>query len=344
MVRAALMSAGAMSFLAVLTAGTGSGDAVPPAPVHASVALAPIPLPAPAQAVNTAALKTGEAAPAAATTDPAAPDPLLIRAEILLARAHFSAGAVTGLDRPSLQAALSAWQSARGLTPTGTLNLASWLLLSADAAPVLRAYTLTRADMTGPFGRAPAYADSLEGLAEKFHMSRATLSALNPGADLTQAGTVIAVADTGPAALGAVVTRVEVDKGLKVVRAYEASGRLVALYPTTVGSPDTPSPSGVVRVLSVTPRPYYVHLRSRVSFGGGRSYNIAPGPNNPVGLVWIELSRATYGIHGTPDPEKIGGEAASHGCVRLTNWDAQQLGAAVRPGTEVRFIEAGSAS
>jgi lipoprotein-anchoring transpeptidase ErfK/SrfK len=166
------------------------------------------------------------------------------------------------------------------------------------------------------------------------------LEALNPGADFTRVGDVLLVAAprVGPRAL--TVARIEVDKSDEALRAYGPDGKLVAFYPASVGSTERPAPSGVFEVTSVAPRPAYFYDPARLTFtpkGAAGKLRIAPGPNNPVGLTWIALSIPTYGIHGSPDPTTIG-KHQSHGCVRLTNWDAVELGDAVKKGVQVAFV------
>ena len=135
-------------------------------------------------------------------------------------------------------------------------------------------------------------------------------------------GTVIKVANIG-ADVQTPVTRIIADKAKKQVRAYDAAGKLVAAYPATIGSSDTPSPTGTHEVARVAFNPEYTY-NPNINFKQGdndKILTIPPGPNGPVGSIWIALSKPTYGIHGTPDPSKIG-KTESHGCVRLTNWDA----------------------
>jgi lipoprotein-anchoring transpeptidase ErfK/SrfK len=142
----------------------------------------------------------------------------------------------------------------------------------------------------------------------------------------------------GAAPLAAGVDHIVVDKAEGSVRAFAEDGRLLAYYPATIGSRDNPTPSGTVRINGVARNPDYTYDPAKLSYGPRDRKIIVPaGPNNPVGVVWIDLNKPSYGIHGTPDPEKVG-KTASHGCVRLTNWDAWQLAAAVRPGVEVRFV------
>ena len=285
--------------------------------------------------------------------DPNAPSAaLLARVEILLDRAHFSPGEIDAKSGDNLNQAIAAYRQAHGVGGGSAIdgNLMK-SLLATDHSPALQTYTITADDEKGPFiGKAPkdfkalaklkhiGYASPQEMLAEKFHMSESLLSELNPKADLSKAGTKITVAQVGNGELPA-VARVEVDKSQNQVRAYDQSGKIVAVFPATVGSTDRPAPSGKAEVVSVAPDPTYTYDPSRLTFGPKHAgkLTIAAGPNNPVGSTWIALSIATYGIHGTPDPELVG-KTASHGCVRLTNWDAAALGKAVKKGTPVDFV------
>ncbi|MDP3897456.1 MAG: L,D-transpeptidase, partial [Mesorhizobium sp.] len=130
------------------------------------------------------------------------------------------------------------------------------------------------------------------------------------------------------------------DKAQKQVLAYDAYDKLVAAYPATIGSADTPSPTGTHAISRIALNPNYTY-NPKINFKQGENdkvLRIPPGPNGPVGSVWIALSKPTYGIHGTPEPSKIG-KTNSHGCVRLTNWDAQELAKLVSKGVTVEFIE-----
>jgi lipoprotein-anchoring transpeptidase ErfK/SrfK len=146
------------------------------------------------------------------------------------------------------------------------------------------------------------------------------------------------VAALGPDKLPAPVTRIEVDKTKRQVRAYDGDV-LLAVYPATVGSTERPAPEGDWAVRTVASNPTYTYDPSRLTFGKAAQgkLTIKAGPNNPVGSTWIDLTKDTYGIHGTPDPRLVG-KTASHGCVRLTNWDVRQLGQAVKKGTVVDFV------
>ena len=112
----------------------------------------------------------------------------------------------------------------------------------------------------------------------------------------------------------------------------------MATYPATIGSEEKPAPSGTLKVERIARNPDYTY-NPKYAFKGVKAdkpFTIKPGPNNPVGTVWIALSKEGYGIHGTPDPAKVG-KTSSHGCVRLTNWDAEELAGTIEKGARVDF-------
>ncbi len=294
----------------------------------------------------------GDPALKAAADSDTAPDPALLRAQILLDRAAFSPGVIDGLGGDNSRQAIAAYEKANDLEEDGVLDAEVFAKLTAtDSRPVLQDYSLTAEDIAGPYlGTVPTeladmaeletvgYADIEEALAEKFHTTPAMLAALNPDADLTRAGAVIVVPAVSPAKLSADVARITVDKTERSLRAYDAEDNLIAFYPATIGSTALPAPSGTVTVVGIAPEPNYTYDPERVSYDRGDERLVIPaGPNNPVGSVWIDLSRDTYGIHGTPEPSEIG-KTFSSGCVRLTNWDAEQLAASVKAGVEVVFL------
>lgn len=345
----------APAVLALALCACGAPDPEPAAaPAPDPAAAAPRPL------LTAAEVEAGAPGPPAATPAPAdapgptgsayAPDPGLVRLQILLDRSPFSPGVIDGLAGENTRQAIAAWRKAEGLEDGDAADAALLRRLAAvDTAPVMTTYTLTAADLAGPFSPPPGndlaaqaagganYASARERLAERFHLTEALLQALNPDVDFRRPGQILVVPAVADRPLGE-VARIVVDKTERSARAFDAAGRLLAFYPATIGSSERPAPSGTLRVVGVANEPDYTYDPARLSYDRGDEKVVVPaGPNNPVGSVWIELSRDSYGIHGTPDPARIA-KTASNGCIRLTNWDAEQLAAAVRPGVEVRFI------
>lgn len=274
----------------------------------------------------------------------------VLAVQVLLDRAKHSPGVIDGQLGGNTSRAIRAYEKANGLPVTGkvTPELVS-RLTQAHGADLFQTYTITGSDVAGPFRTVPSemtgqakldhvgYETPAELLAEKFHMAQSFLRALNPGADFGSAGTEILVVKPGGETLQPTVKRIEVDKAASELRAFDSSGKIVATYPTTVGSSFHPSPNDTLKVLAVATDPTYHFDPTDRSWGPDEKLTIAAGPNNPVGVVWIDLSRDGYGIHGTPEPRLIG-KTSSHGCVRLTNWDARELGRAVEKGTTVTFL------
>lgn len=331
--------------LALAACGDGNGEAKATHDVPATKIVASTPPVRLARAEIDSAVWT----PIPAETTERAP--AILRAQVLLDRARFSPGVIDGLQGENLRQAVAAYEESKGLTVDGQLDEQVFAALTAqDATPVLTDYVITADDVKGPFvasipedleeaSKLPAmsFTSAEELLGEKFHMTPELLRELNPGVDFGKAGATIVVASIRPQELPAAVTRIEVDKAERAVKAYGADGKLLAFYPATIGSEDRPAPSGVLKVKSVAPEPTYTYDPKRLTYGDRKKkVTIPAGPNSPVGSVWIDLSKDTFGIHGSDEPKEIG-KKFSHGCVRLTNWDAEQLAAAVKPGVEVAF-------
>ncbi len=277
--------------------------------------------------------------------------PLLIKVEVLLDRAHFSPGEIDGKSGDNVTKALTAYGEAHGLITGAPLSKELVSLLSADTRPILTQYVLTEQDLNGPFAKhIPAKLEEMKGMkrvdyrnvkeaiAERFHASERLLAALNPGAPMRRAGEQIVVPNVLIDNNKQSAAKILVDKDLQIVKAYSQSGELLAFYPATVGSEEKPSPIGTFKIASIDRNPNY-RYHPNYKFKGVKSkkpFDIGPGPNNPVGIVWIGLSADGYGIHGTPDPSRVS-KAESHGCVRLTNWDAIALASMVKKGMPVQF-------
>lgn len=272
--------------------------------------------------------------------------------QVFLDREGISPGVIDGKMGSNVTKAIAAWQDMTGetLDPNNSEDIMERLRLSGGL-PIVN-YTISAADAAGPFvasipddysekAQLPAmsFTSTSEALAEKFHMDEDWLKSLNPDADFSIPGTVIKVIDPGQYKAGS-VARIVADKGKKQVFAYDEAGQLVSAYPATIGSSDTPSPVGTHTVERIALNPGYTY-NPKINFKQGsndRILQIPPGPNGPVGTVWIALSKPTYGIHGTPEPSRIG-KTNSHGCIRLTNWDATELAKMVKPGVVVEFVE-----
>lgn len=356
-------------------AAAPAAAAPPPSPAPAEAA-APAPAPAPPVAAAAPAAPAKPAAVAEAPAGSALPadymqranepilpaewpkagktsDPHMARLQILLDRANVSPGVIDGRSGRNLQKAVAALQNMYGLPSNGRLGPdIDNLLAPFGKTPVFVPYVITAEDVAGPFVPAIpkdygemakldrlAYRGPTEMLAERFHMDEGFLKQLNPDLDFNAPGTVILVADVGPNAKVKVAHLVADQKERQLI-GYDADWNVVVAYPATIGSTDMPSPTGrhLVKAIAVDPVYWY---RPKVNFQQGKNdkaLKLAPGPNNPVGAVWIGLDKPTYGIHGTPEPSKID-KTNSHGCLRLTNWDARELAHLVKPGVDVEFID-----
>jgi lipoprotein-anchoring transpeptidase ErfK/SrfK len=292
------------------------------------------------------------AAPAGPVAGGAGPE--VLHVQVLLDAAGFGPGLLDGHWSENTLFALRAFRDARGLGVGDTVDASTYAALRAAALdrPALTTYPLSDADVRGPYRPVPkgvrqkaqapclCYASLLERLSERFHAAPALLRTLNPGVDFATApaGTRVTVPNTWRLTPKQRVARLVVTKREGSVRGMAADGRTLFWLPATVGSTSMPSPQGELRVTSVTRDPHYrwdPDVLKDVSRSTGVQM-LPPGPNSPVGSVWVALSRPRVGIHGTPDPEHVG-YTASHGCVRVTNWDALWVARIARSGLTVEF-------
>ncbi len=300
-----------------------------------------------AQAVNTAAIAS---LPTEAPLEkPEDADPTIVHLQILLDRAGASPGVIDGYFGDNLAKAIAGFEALQHLPVDGKLD-PEVLALLTDEVPAVQAYAITADDGKDIVESIPkdyagqakmehlAYTSIAEKLAERFHMDIGLLNTLNPTARF-KSGETIAVTVPGAPRTG-LVKRIEVHRKAAQVFAYAEDGSLLAVYPATIGSEDTPSPAGTHKVKGVSRMPVYTY-NPKINFQQGNNKKVLElpsGPNGPVGTVWIDLTEPTYGIHGTPEPELIG-KVGSHGCVRLANWDVEELSGMVKPGVVVEFAD-----
>jgi lipoprotein-anchoring transpeptidase ErfK/SrfK len=293
---------------------------------------------------------------------------------VTLDRLGFSPGVIDGRSGFTLRLAISGFQQANGLPRTGKLDAKTKAALARlPQSPALVEIRLTTADLAGPFiGPLPrremdqaalpalGYANALEMLAERYHTTAETIIALNSPETRTAPGTVIKVpnvingAHDYPAAMPVAYRQIltglhvpsgqpqadhlTVSKSKRSLSVFDAEGRLIAQFPVTTGSEHDPLPIGRWKITGASYNPEF-HYNPKLFWDakkGDRKAMIQPGPNNPVGIIWLDISKPHYGIHGTPEPQNIG-RSESHGCIRMTNWDAGRLSLMVKPGIPAIF-------
>ncbi|MSO57191.1 MAG: murein L,D-transpeptidase [Acidobacteria bacterium] len=274
--------------------------------------------------------------------------------QVALDRAGFSSGEIDGQAGAKTRLALAEYQKSANLRPSGVANEETVTALRLSAEPLV-SYTIAQQDVVGPFiGKMPrdlmessklealGYTTALEALAERFHSSQAFLRKVNPGAKWA-AGEVIKVPDVEPFELPTKATKpapgaieVMVSGATKSLTVRDAAGKTLMYAPVTVGSEKDPLPVGDWKVLSVAWNPTF-NYNPDLFWDADPTHakaKIPAGPNNPVGVVWVDINKEHFGLHGTPEPSTVG-RTESHGCIRLTNWDAAKLGRLVNAGTKV---------
>ena len=282
------------------------------------------------------------------------PDPFVVKAQVLLSRRSISPGVIDGVDGENFRKAVAQFRRQEKLPDGDEIDEPAWLSLGGDTTTdVIAEYALTDKDAAYDFAdeiprdyakqakmKRLSYTSPQEMLGERFHMSETLLGVLNPRQAFSEAGARLLVASGRRSPERGAALRIDAVKSTGMVIVLGAEDKVLASYPATIGSEDTPSPSGEYTVERVARNPSYTYDPEK-NFQQGKNtktLDLPPGPNGPVGTVWIALSKKTFGIHGTPEPAKVS-KTSSHGCIRLTNWDAEELADLVKPGVPVRFVD-----
>ena len=309
---------------------------------------------------------TGETTPISEELD-------MLQIQVALDRIGFSPGVIDGKAGQSLTLAIGEFQKANQLKQSGEMDSATRGAISKFLVPATRFVRIPAGFAKGPYisnfpdkaeeqVKLPslAYRNILEALAERFHTTPETLMALNSDKTNYAAENIIRVPNIADVAITPLkndergwtatlkklgvasdqpqVDRIVVDKSDGILRAYGSGDKMIASFPATMGSKHDPLPLGTWSIKGVARNPEF-HYNPELFWDVNDAKDkllLPPGPNGPVGVVWIDLSKPHYGIHGTSEPQTIG-RAESHGCVRLTNWDAAKVGGMVKPGVKVIF-------
>lgn len=278
--------------------------------------------------------------------------PIYAKLQVLLTRQNASTGAIDGAMGLNTIKAISAFQIMQGLKGDGVLDAETWALLNKgkNSAAFIE-YKITEQDLKASYIKelpldyaeqanlkALSYVRVSEMLAERFYMDELFLKRINPNAKFNQVGEMIIVANIPQRSLSEIEYLVA-HKSVKQLYAFDKKQKMIAAFPATIGSEDNPSPSGTHTITSIVKNPSYSYNPKNFIQGKNlKALTLPPGPNNPVGNMWIGLSKPSFGIHGTPSPSLVS-KSASHGCIRLTNWDVLTLAKDLKVGIKVKFID-----
>lgn len=323
----------------------------------------PLPAAVPSPAANSASAGAAKQAPSA--TPEFADRFRSARVQTFLARANFSPGLIDGKPGRKTRIAIEHFQRARAIEPTGQLDDQTRAALfpgeastpRQDQSDWTRTHTITEADLAQISGPIPddwndraqlefsGYVDLPDLLAERGWCSLDLLATLNPGKALGEltVGDEVTIPDASPKPLPK-LSRIEINLTEKLVLGFVElegeHGNPVFMTHCSIARDVEKRPLGELKVAVVAGDPDYTfNPESWPEVTNVASkLRIAPGPRSPVGVAWIGLDRPGYGMHGTVRPQDIG-KTGSHGCFRMTNWDAARLIRAVRVGMSVTITE-----